>query len=112
MSLLSSVSVCNRGIAFGIQFSWPATLLLSVLCIIGITYLFSVSVRRGLWISAAGFGCMVAGAWINLFERWKYGCVRDYFELVAWWPMFNMADIGIVLGACLILIFWKNEETS
>jgi signal peptidase II len=54
-------------------------------------------------VSHAGLGAAVAGAASNTFDRARSGGVID-FVAVGWWPAFNAADVGIVLGVTAALI--------
>jgi len=63
--------------------------------------------RSGLWfqsrISEIGLGLAFGGAAGNLLDIIRYRSVVDFIDL-RWWPVFNVADIGIVSG--LLLGFW------
>lgn len=64
--------------------------------------------RSGIWfhgrISQIGLGLAFGGAAGNLLDIMRYNAVVDFIDL-RWWPVFNLADIGIVGG--LLLAFWK-----
>jgi signal peptidase II len=50
---------------------------------------------------------IIAGSLSNSFDRIMYGGVIDFILLHydEWsWPLFNVADISIVIGACLFLL--------
>lgn len=53
------------------------------------------------------FGLLLGGALGNLLDRLARGAVVDWID-VRWqsfyWPAFNVADIGITLGAVLMLV--------
>lgn len=49
-----------------------------------------------------GFALMASGAIGNLIDRFARGFVVDFMHLTHW-PVFNVADIAVVLGAGLIL---------
>ena len=53
--------------------------------------------------SALGLGCALGGAAGNLVDILRHRHVVDFIDL-GWWPVFNLADIGIVGG--LIAAFW------
>ena len=81
-------------------------------------------VRRALWCAAAatillavfagrlfhstmaqtGLGAALGGAASNLFDRVRRGSVVDFIDL-KWWPVFNVADIGITAGVIAALWF-------
>jgi signal peptidase II len=64
--------------------------------------------RSGLWfhgqVSQIGLGLAFGGAAGNLLDIVRHQSVTDFID-VRWWPVFNIADIGIVGG--LLLAFWR-----
>ncbi len=54
----------------------------------------------------AGLGAAIGGAIGNLYDRLRSGSVIDFIDF-GWWPVFNIADIGITLGAIISLIFMR-----
>jgi signal peptidase II len=54
-------------------------------------------------------GLIIGGAVGNLLDRlfrapgWLRGGVVDFID-VQWWPIFNVADIGVTLGGVLLLL--------
>lgn len=65
---------------------------------------------------AAVYGLITGGAVGNLIDRvardpgFPSGHVVDMFDL-GWWPVFNVADIGITCGAALLLVLmWRVEH--
>jgi signal peptidase II len=53
-----------------------------------------------------GLGMALGGATSNLYDRLRRGAVIDFVK-VGWWPVFNLADVGICLGATLALWFMR-----
>ena len=53
-------------------------------------------------LARAGIGAALGGAAGNLIDILRRRCVTDFVDL-GWWPVFNLADVGIVAG--LILAF-------
>ena len=52
-----------------------------------------------------GFGLVSGGALSNLADRFirhHHGAVVDFIQLVSWWPVFNVADAAITIGALTI----------
>lgn len=69
----------------------------------------TVALRHsGLWFHAQpaeiGVGLALGGAAGNLLDVWRHQSVVDFIDL-GWWPVFNLADVGIVVG--LLLAFWR-----
>ena len=56
-----------------------------------------------------GVGLIVGGTLSNVVDRlfrgdgWLDGAVVDFID-VQWWPVFNLADAAIVVGAALLLL--------
>jgi lipoprotein signal peptidase len=53
----------------------------------------------------AGVGAAIGGAAGNLLDILHRRAVTDFIDL-GWWPVFNLADIGIVCG--LLVAFWPR----
>src|SRR5438034_1378714 len=64
--------------------------------------------RSGIWfhgrVSQIGLGLAFGGAAGNMLDIVRHHAVVDFIDL-RWWPVFNIADIGIVGG--LLLAFWR-----
>jgi signal peptidase II len=61
-------------------------------------------------LALVGIGLVVGGAVGNLLDRilragdgFLQGGVVDFID-AQWWPIFNIADIGVVVGAVLLVI--------
>lgn len=50
---------------------------------------------------------ILAGAISNIIDRIYYGCIIDFID-TRFWPIFNLADVFIVLGAISLLVRWKK----
>lgn len=55
-------------------------------------------------VARLGLGAALGGAASNLYDRLRRGDVIDLVK-VGWWPVFNLADVSITLGAILALWF-------
>jgi signal peptidase II len=96
----------NPGGAFGIfgDLSW-LFVLISVVVVGAIVF---ASRNLPSTISAVGLGLVLGGAIGNLTDRLLRGPglggeVVDFIDLQVW-PVFNLADTGIVVGAALLLL--------
>jgi signal peptidase II len=62
------------------------------------------------------FSLLIGGILGNLIDRIIHGYVIDYFHFYLFgydYPIFNIADIGIVIGVILIIIsIWKGEDKN
>lgn len=69
-------------------------------------------------LSAVAAGMVLGGAVGNLADRlfrgsgWLQGAVVDFIDL-QWFPIFNVADIGITVGgALLVLSMWRSGRSA
>jgi signal peptidase II len=52
---------------------------------------------------SVGFGIAVGGATGNMLDRMWQGAIIDFIA-IGRWPVFNLADVAIVLGVGLVLL--------
>ncbi|MBI4713045.1 MAG: signal peptidase II [Planctomycetes bacterium] len=110
--------VLNTGIIWGLwQGSNIIFLALSILSIPIIILLFRAVVKSesAIILIAAAFGLILAGAIGNLYDRLFYSGVRDFIDCyIINWPIFNIADSFITIGAILIIVnmFRKPRPVS
>ena len=108
--LVSLTHVQNRGVAFGLLADVAP--LLPVLAVL--TLVLVLAYNRGRQFSrpaVAGVACMAGGAIGNLVDRFRLGHVVDYLD-VHIWPVFNLADVAIVIGAGLLLVAFARGGRS
>lgn len=115
------VSHRNRGAAFGIlQGQLTFFLVITVIFLIGIVFYLHRSRKDGRKLVPFALALMLGGAVGNFLDRAIYGEVVDFLQVVFhigdWvyeFPIFNIADSGIVVGALLVLtdtiIEWRRE---
>ncbi len=100
--------ILNRGAAFGIleNQQW---LFLCMAAVLFILYgVFRKRVPRHCAVQV-GLGMLLGGAFGNALDRFCCGAVVDFFDFRIW-PVFNIADIGIVAGVCLLLWYsWTHS---
>jgi len=103
--------VYNRGAAFGILKNQLYLFILTSVVTIVLIYLtlLDSSQRKPLNVMV-GFGFILAGASGNLIDRLLFGHVIDFLDFT-FWPVFNVADSAITVGAVLLgwhLLFNKK----
>jgi signal peptidase II len=54
-------------------------------------------------LGSVGFGVAVGGATGNMVDRMRQGAIVDFIA-IGRWPVFNLADVAIVLGIALVLL--------
>lgn len=112
----------NRGAAFGIlQGQQVFFLIITVLFLIGICWYLYRSHKAGERWTPIGLSLMLGGAVGNFLDRAIYGEVVDFLQFHFdfgfadyFFPIFNVADSGIVVGVFIILVHtavvWRKES--
>ncbi len=103
----------NPGIAFG-MFSNARLffILVSVMVLILLAIVYSNTTHRTKWFKIAT-ALIYGGAFGNLLERIAKGYVVDFFDFrLIHFPVFNIADIAVCVGACLMIIHFFVSEKS
>jgi len=67
--------------------------------------------RRAGWATHAGFAMLIAGALGNVLDRAARGHVIDFIH-VRHWPVFNVADVLVVVGGVLLFGAHRRERGS
>ncbi len=113
----------NTGIAFGISLG-PQTVLLVVTLLILTALLTFVIVSKNRTPSfLVTFGLILGGGTGNLIDRATTGRVIDFIHVdiyqgflfgswVSLWPVFNIADSAITVGACMLLFLYNKIFSS
>lgn len=108
----------NQGIAFG-MFSggrW-IFIILSILVLIALAYMYTKTACRGKFLKV-GTALIYGGALGNMIERLAKGYVIDFFDFrLIGFPVFNIADIAVCVGAVMLLIHflffeYKEKQTA
>lgn len=97
----------NPGAAFSVfaDASYGNTLLLTI-SLGMVVWLLVLAFRQYREAPVWTFGLVVGGALGNIVDRLlPEGKVRDFIDL-HWWPIFNLADVGISVGV-FSLILWS-----
>ena len=108
----------NTGAAWGI-FSGKTLMLVivSIIMIIALLF-FNYFIKKKNTFYCIGFGFIIGGALGNLVDRVIFQYVRDFIYLDFWpsFPIFNVADSFLCIGAAMMAIFIlfmtgeKNEK--
>ena len=99
--------ILNRGAAFGILENqrWLFLIMAILLFVLYAVFRKKLPEHRAV---QAGAGMLLGGAFGNALDRFLHGAVVDFFDFRIW-PVFNIADIGIVVGVCLLLWYsWTH----
>jgi signal peptidase II len=103
-SFLTLRQVRNPGTAFGIVQGRSWTLFLASVAVFAVLLLVLWKwggPGRGPF--QAGLGLIIGGAVGNIVDRIALGAVVDFVD-VGFWPVFNLADVAIVVGAGMVML--------
>jgi signal peptidase II len=108
--------VMNRGAAFGLGSRYAPVIALAAVVVV----LFVLGTTRGLdarW-PRLGIALVLGGALGNLADRLFRegdglfgGAVVDFVDL-QWWPVFNVADAAVCVGAVLLVLTAAREPAG
>lgn len=101
--------ISNTGAAFG-MFPQLGTIfmLVAVLVIAGIVLFHNHLPTENIWIRLS-LGLQLGGAMGNLLDRILRGFVVDFVD-IGFWPIFNIADLSIVLGVTILAYHLWDED--
>lgn len=97
----------NSGMAFGRGRGLGPVI--GVVALVVVVYLLIGLRTQGSRLGAIAVGMVMGGAAGNVVDRlfrgsgWFRGAVVDFIDL-RWWPVFNVADIGVTIGGLLLVI--------
>lgn len=108
--------VANEGGVFGLPVNpWLSLFLASLVIIIALFIYLQYNLVRSRLMKTA-FALVIGGSIGNLIDRIRLGHVTDFIDINLWgdfhWPVFNPADISIVTGVILTILFllqWAKE---
>jgi signal peptidase II len=107
----------NTGAAFSFLHTasgwqhWLLGGLALIASIVMLVWLYQWSIRA--WFPSIALCCILGGALGNLWDRIAYGHVIDFidFHMGDWhWPIFNLADSSICVGAFMLICYWWRHR--
>lgn len=108
--------VFNRGAAFGLGSRYAPFIALAALVIVVIVFRSATGLQSR--VAQVSVGLVLGGAVGNLLDRllregdgFLGGAVVDFID-VQFWPVWNVADMGVVCGAILLAIFAGRETAA
>ena len=107
--------VFNRGAAFSLgEGLGPVLGVLAVIVTIALFWIVKNVQRTSLVV---GLGLIGGGAMGNVIDRafreggdaFLSGAVIDFLEAGSWWPVFNIADVAIVVGGAYVALMSSRD---
>ena len=114
--LLHFTYVTNDGMAFGLSFPGGKHILLVITILLtGFIIGFLWKEREGHPLVKYGLALILSGAIGNLIDRFLYGKVVDFLDLMIGdfhWYIFNIADSSVTIGMVLFIVHSIIFESS
>ncbi|SHJ61763.1 signal peptidase II . Aspartic peptidase. MEROPS family A08 [Anaerobranca californiensis DSM 14826] len=96
--------VKNPGAAFGIlPYQTTFFIIVTVLVVVVLGY-YAFSLNKNQLLLKVAFALQIGGAIGNFIDRIRTGYVVDFLDFKIWSPVFNVADVAIVLGVSLFAL--------
>ncbi len=106
--------VQNDGAAWNIFSGNRLFLILIALFVLVLIYYFFIYKKKLSLLEKIGYSLFIGGVLGNLWDRFWLGFVIDYLDFnfgTYYYPVFNFADMAIVIGALILLwIGWRGEK--
>ncbi|WP_037325095.1 signal peptidase II [Anaerovibrio sp. RM50] len=105
--------VLNPGAAFGMFANQRVMFIVVAVILCAVVFYFRKQLAKESMMMKYGVSMLAGGAVGNLYDRLQSGLVVDFFDFRVW-PVFNIADIAICVGAALIVmdIFRRRNEND
>ena len=105
----------NKGAAFSLfadGSGWQRWFFMGIATVIGLWLCYAIVFERTNALTRLAYASILGGAIGNLYDRILHGKVVDFISWHignAYWPTFNIADVGICVGVGLLVIAWLVE---
>ena len=112
--LFSLLYLQNKGAAFGIlQGKLYFLTIVTIVVVVGMIY-YIIKYRPRSKLIRISFSLIISGALGNLLDRMFYKYVVDFisihFKDIYYFPVFNIADVMVVIGTALLAFYLLKEE--
>ncbi|HHW54179.1 MAG: signal peptidase II [bacterium] len=103
--------VQNTGAAFGFLRGKTLFFIVVAVLVLGFIIFLAPRLSREKPLLGLVFGLLLGGALGNLIDRIRFGYVIDFLDFRVW-PVFNIADMAIVVGVCFLIweIWFRTPE--
>lgn len=104
----------NSGVTFGFFQNVPWWVLALVATAV-VLFLVVSLIRATQAAEAVAYGMVIGGALGNIVDRLRFEGVTDFLDFylgTAHWPAFNLADVFVVCGVGVLLIFAGREKVD
>lgn len=114
---LTFTHVQNTGAAFSLFQDANWFFIIVAIIVAALIVYFTPRLPPGDWLSRLALGLQLGGAVGNLIDRLRHGYVTDFIHLQVPeigfdWPVSNIADICIVSGVILLIVWSLRQERA
>jgi len=110
--VVSIVKVHNYGTIWGLAQGGNMIFAMLAVVVVVMIIIFLPKIVKDKWSSVA-IGMILGGAVGNLLDRFTRGFVVDFIHLDFFdFPVFNIADMGIVISALILVVVMLVSETK
>lgn len=110
--LVSLTFIVNTGAAFGMFPQLGNIFTVVAIMVIAGILVFHQRLPVESWWVRLSLGLQLGGAMGNLLDRLARGYVVDFVD-VGFWPIFNLADVSIVMGVAMLAYYvWLEENAA
>jgi signal peptidase II len=110
--VVSIVKVHNYGTIWGLAQGGNMIFAMLAVVVVVMIIIFLPKIVKDKWSSIA-IGMILGGAVGNLLDRFTRGFVVDFIHLDFFdFPVFNIADMGIVISALILVVVMLVSETK
>lgn len=100
----------NPGAAFGLFAYRTGFFIVVTLLVVAGALVAALRLSPGRHMLRLSLGLVMGGALGNLIDRVRFGLVVDFLDFRVW-PVFNLADTAIVIGAFLLVFaVWREDR--
>lgn len=103
-----STARLNSGLAWSL-FSRVNPLWVGFLTSVVLIVLLLKTLKVSSWQKTLSLSLVLAGGGSNLFDRFFRSGVVDWISL-PWWPVFNLADLFVILGLCWLGVYEFKKD--
>jgi len=107
--ILQIIYVPNYNIAFSLPLPKILILIIVVIILFILSYFWWINLVEGNYKMFFANSLLIIGALSNFVDRFLYGYVVDYINIFIW-PIFNLADVMIVVGIFIHLFHLKKVK--
>lgn len=100
--------VHNTGVAFGLL-AGQGSMVMAITSVLILVLLATNRRAQPAPLLSWGMGLILGGAIGNLIDRVRFGAVIDFLDFRVW-PVFNLADSCITVGAILVAWAWWKQR--